>query len=133
MCLTVLPGCKPQIAKRGITCWKVIKPFDNYKWEAPYRGTVHKYNEVLTASDKLLVEHRCECDNFMVVFNYIGEGFHAYTNEDGALYQTRNLVCMNSSYTLTKCTIPKGAEYCMGMYNEIVANKMIVHKPKTES
>jgi len=127
MCLILRWNRKPEIAQEDMTCWKVIKPFDNYKWEAPYRCTVHNYDEVLTACDRLSVK---PWFNGIPYFDYIEEGFYACTNEDIALYQLNNLVCFNSSHSLAKCTIPKGAEYCLGWYSEIVANKMIVHKPK---
>ena len=124
MCLTVLPACKPEIAQEDITCWKVIKPLDNYKWKALYRGTVHNYDKVLTAGDRLNVELRY---NGYRIHGYVIEvGFHAYTDID---YAKVNLF---KTCTLVKCTIPKGAEYCLGIHNEIVANKMIVHKPKTK-
>lgn len=126
MCLNVLPGCKPEIAQEDIICWKTVKSYDDIWWQAPARGTFHKYGEVLVACDGLNVRHWW-VDNIRE--HIIEEGFHAYTNKDSAQYQVSILVCFNSSYTLVKCTIPKGAEYCLGTRNEIVTTKMIVHKP----
>lgn len=114
MCLMVKRGCHPEITQEDITCWKVVDDWDETKWMALVRGTLHKYDEVLTACDKLSVE---AWRDTLGILNYvIEEGFHAY---------------ISKTHTLVKCTIPKGAEYCLGTHNEIVSNKMIVHKPKT--
>jgi len=128
MCLTVLPNCKPEIAQEDITCWKTVKHVHDICWKAPVMGTFHKYNRVLVACDKLKMVHAYGgifCD-----FDFIDEGFHAYTNIDYAKNKLKqNKLKLFSSRILVKCTIPAGAEYCLGFDNEIVANKMIVHKP----
>ena len=122
----VLPGFKPEIAQEDITCWKTVNMLGDDKWIAPVRCTHHNYDKVLTACDKLRVESFYTGSR---ILNYIIEvGFHAYTNIDDAEYK----INIFKTRTLVKCTIPKGAEYCLGTHNEIVANKMIVHKPKTE-
>jgi hypothetical protein len=123
MCLTVLPGSKIEIAQEDITCWKTVKNVHDICWKAPVMGTFHKYNRVLVACDKLKMVHAYGgifCD-----FDFIDEGFHAYTNIDDAKYRVDRFPLR----TLVKCTIPAGAEYCLGWDNEIVANKMIVHTP----
>lgn len=123
MCLMVLPGCKPEIAQEDITCWKNVRMFGYDEWMAPVRGTFHNYDEVLTACDRL----RMARYTMYGVYNYVIEvGFHAYTNIDVAEYK----VNLYKTRTLVECTIPKGAEYCLGANDEIVANRMIVHKPK---
>lgn len=122
----VLPGSKPEIAQEDITCWKTVNMLGDDKWVAPVRGTFHNYDEVLTACDRLSMKpfH----DTYGVLYYLIEEGFHAYGNIDDAEYK----VNLFKTRTLVKCTIPAGAEYCLGANNEIVATKMIVHKPKTE-
>ena len=126
MCLMVKRGCHPEIAQEDITCWKTVNMLGNDKWEAPVRCTRHNCDEVLTACDKLRVESFYTGSR---ILNYIIEvGFHGYTNIDDA----KNKVNIFKTRTLVKCTIPAGAEYCLGIHNEIVANKMIVHKPKYE-
>ena len=124
MCLTVLPDCKIEIAQKDITCWKTVNHVCGNWWKAPVRGTFHKYNEVLVACNKLKMVH--SYGGIFSGFDFIDEGFHAYTDID---YAKVNLF---KTHTLVKCTIPAGAEYCLGTDNEIVANKMIVHKPKTK-
>lgn len=123
MCLVVLPDCKIEITQEDITCWKTVKHVYDIWWKAPVRGTFHKYNEVLVACDKLKMVH--SYGGIFSDFDSIDEGFHAYRNKDNAKYQVDRFPLR----TLVKCTIPAGAEYCLGWDNEIVANKMIVHKP----
>lgn len=125
MCLTVLPGCKIEIAQEDITCWKNVCMFGHDEWMAPVRGTFHNYDEVLTACDRLSM--KSFRDTYGVLYYIIEEGFHAYVNSNAA--ECRNIFRIR---TLVKCTIPAGAEYCLGTNTEMVANKMIVHKPKTE-
>ena len=125
MCLIVLPGFKPEIAQEDITCWKTVKPFGKDKWEAPVRNTIHNYDEVLTACDRL---NRVEPHHTYGSHEYIiDEGFHAYTDRENAEYVSE--VC--HSRISVKCTIPAGAEYCLGTGREIVATKMIVHAPES--
>ena len=126
MCLMVLPGCKPEIAQEDITCWKTVNMLGGDKWVAPVRYTSHNYDEVLTACYRLSAE---PWHNGHRIHGYVIKvGFHAYTDIDAA----ENKIKIFPNRTLVKCTIPAGAEYCLGTNAEIVANKMIVHKPKTE-
>lgn len=118
MCLIIRGNCKPEIAKEDITCWKMVVDWDKTKWMAPIRHTLHNYDEVLAICDRLEME-------YYKGRNIIERGFHAYTNEKEAKYYTT----LFPSRIMVKCTIPKGADYCVGKYNEIVANRMIVHKP----
>lgn len=127
MCLIVKQDCKPEIAQEDITCWKIVNILGNDKWGAPVRHTLHDYDKVLIACDRLSVElwHVA----YGILHFVIEEGFHAYTDIAAAKNKAN---CFNAR-TLVKCTIPAGAEYCLGPNAEIVATKMIVHKPKTES
>lgn len=125
MCLIVKEGCKPEIVQKDITCWKMVVDWDETRWMAPFIRTFHEYGKELTGCERLKVENLERIDLKGAV---IYKGFHAYTSREEA---EDNIP--NESYCkwkVTECVIPKGAEYCMGMYNEIVANKMIVHKPK---
>jgi len=126
MCLVVKEGCKPEIASEDITCWKFVNMLRKDKWMAPIRGTLHDYDKVLIACDRLSVEPWHVA--YGILHFVIEEGFHGYTNIDDA----KNKANIFNAHTLVKCTIPKGAEYCLGPNGEIAATKMIVHKPKTE-
>jgi len=121
MCLTVLPGCKPEIAKEDILCYKAV--VDHVKYWSPAihpfkAGYSYPYNKVLTAESHVIgkihpIQHLemkgGGCLNF-----YIEEGFHANRNK---------------TYLRTNpCIIPKGTEYCLGEDDEIVAVNMIVFR-----
>lgn len=120
MCLIVKQGCKPEIAKEDILCYKIVEDHVKY-WEPRIytfnKGYSYPYNKVLTAESYSKGEtHPIQhlemkgggCLNF-----YIEEGFHAKRD---------NYLCKNP------CIIPKGTEYCLGDTDEIVAVNMIVFR-----
>jgi len=114
MCLIVKEGCNIEVANEDITCWKVVAPLvGGVRWEAIYQFTQHKFDGVLKACAHLRVNP----------YREIHKGFHVFIDKAHAGYAS------HLSGIVVECTIPKGAEYCLGKYNEIVANKMIVHKP----
>ena len=51
----------------------------------------------------------------------IDAGFHSFTTRSSTL---------SSRYPNVICIIPKGAEYCIGVANEIVSTQLIVFKHK---
>lgn len=126
--MTVLKGCKPEIAKEDIVCYKIVGYSDETRWRAIFRDTFHKYDRVLDIHNPLLV--KTWTVGFNLGWTYIEEGFHAYSTlrQVHFEYDRRDI----PGELIAKCTIPKGAMYCYGTNDRIVANKMIVHKPKDE-
>lgn len=61
----------------------------------------------------------------------IEEGIHAYTSFTGAAanWSINDFPC----YEIHKAVIPKGAHYFIGIYDEIVADKMIICKKKAKN
>lgn len=110
MCLYVKEGCKPEIAKEDIKCWKVVVDWDKTRWMAPCIRTFHKYGKELTGCERLKLENWERLDFKGVVIN---KGFHGYTSREEA---EDNIppVSYRKDWKVTKCVIPKGAEYCMG-------------------
>lgn len=114
MCLFVKRGCHPEIASKDIVCWKRVGTKHLHgKWvPVIFTGSYRTFplNKVATAlkDDKEPISH-LEIDE---VFETIDYGFHAET-KFGTL-----------GYNI--CIIPTGAEYCLGINNEIVATQMIV-------
>ena len=115
MCLIVKPGCKPEIARKDIVCWKRVRtslPYGN--WMPVIFLDCYKtfpLNKVATAlkDDKEPISH-LEIDEAWDL-ETIDYGFHANTK-----FSTDNNICV----------IPAGAEYCLGEGNEIVATQIIV-------
>ena len=112
MCLVIPYGESIRIANEDITVYKFVLRRWN-RWVPPVkRNHKFKYNTILTALDKCgnPIEH-------LVRTGYrndiICEGFHCDTIDS----------CTNSF-----CIIPKDAEYCYGIDNEIVSTKLIVFK-----
>lgn len=124
MCLYVKEGCKPEIAKKDIVCYKIVDDWGRY-WKPIYAcGTeyAYSYNKVLTAESFIMgktypIQH-LEMKDYKgwenKIRKIINEGFHARCNSK---YNWSNI-----------CVIPKGTEYCLGDDNEIVAVNMIVFR-----
>ena len=119
MCLIVEKDHKIEIAEEDIPVFKLInksKESEN-TWIAPLFRTEHEFNKELEA-----------CEHLELIFkewagekggNTILQGFHAYQeNKEGVI--------------LNYAIIPKGAEYCYGINNEIVSNRIIVFSSKEE-
>ena len=118
MCLIVKSGCKIEIAKEPIIVKKAV--FKDYQflwlklWEADVRHTIHRYNRILRGTRHLEINSNQQ----------INQGFHACIKECTVLNNP------GIDNRVRWAVIPKGAEYCLGEYNEIVANKMIVFNNK---
>lgn len=113
MCLRIKEGCKIEIAKKPIPVYKVVdytgdrRFLWNKTWKANIRRTRHRYNRCLVACIHLEINEPGK----------INEGFHAYI---------KNVCALGLRYAI----IPRGAEYCRGVWDEIVANQMIVFSSK---
>lgn len=121
MCLTTTETTA-KIAEKDITVYKMIKRLKstNTSWEAPIRGTIHPFNKILKATDKLrlIPVYVCNfyaCNKYYAGYQNVREGFHAFTKPYATFF--------------AKAIIPKGSEYVEGeadSLSEIVANNMIV-------
>ena len=105
MCLVVKAGCKIEITEKPILVSRKYRKYGLFRkrwgplvWETKKRW---KYNESVEACEHLKIFN----------FDSIGSGFHS-----------------NLALTLISANaiIPKGAEYCYGLFNEVVSNKLIV-------
>lgn len=116
MCLNIKSGCKIEVAERPIPVYKYVDRRGDNKilwintWKSIVRRTIHRYNRLLTACLHLKTN----------VLGNIDKGFHAYIKNSGGEYR----------HGLRYAIIPKGAEYCFGTFDEIVANQMIVFSSK---
>lgn len=131
MCLVIKKGCNIEVADEDIICWKVIatstlKGHED-KWLAPIRETEHVFEKTLIACDSLTRLHFEPTDTMPGEDekDYIEEGFHAFIDMVVADLHAYYSPCVR---TVVQCTIPKGAQYCLGDSLDIVANKIIVHK-----
>ena len=110
MCLYAKLGHDIEIADRPIIVKKIISRDCKFLWfkflESFVRKTIHRYNRVLKAVKHLKIEEN----------RSIHMGFHAYVGDIGSIPDD----------IFRYAIIPKGSEYCLGINNEIVANKMII-------
>jgi hypothetical protein len=104
------------IAKRTITCWKVVNPkgrgnYISYWQSFEYENGFHYYNENFPKTKKVRVR------------NLSGEGIHSYSTLDRAkknVYSYRSLV-------IIRCEIPKGASYVKNSEDEeYISSDLIV-------
>lgn len=124
MCLYVEFGCKPQIAEKDILCWKLVYDLGEQKneWQAIYRKTIHQYNQVLEGCKKFEIE--IQHDGTWI----INKGFHAFID----VFAANERKARKPEASKVRCVIPKGAEYCYGIIDDIVATKMIVFKTEVD-
>jgi hypothetical protein len=116
MCLIVKEGCKPEIARKDITCWKrVVTKLLYGNWMPVIFAGIYRtfpLNKVATA----LKDYKEPISHLEIEeawdLKTIDYGFHAKTK------------FVNLNYNI--CVIPAGAEYCLGTDNEIVATQIIV-------
>jgi hypothetical protein len=137
MCLYIRKGNKIEIAKEDLVCYKVLFEDTDETWFPYFMHNDHtlkfKYNESLEAVDHLKVE---DCSNIPLIntsegkvlsTEFIKTGFHAYSVLSGL-----KEFCRRSLFTpatrIHKVIIPKGSEYCLGVFGDIVANRVIVTK-----
>lgn len=136
MCLTVdteLYGYKLMIAKKDITCYKIL-----YRTNAnDSSGTWYKtpwYNFVM----RLNIPYK-EHGDFDIVRNSVGGrffvnggGFHSFAYEEDARTYINDMWL--GSLVIAECVIPKGSEYYTGIFGsykcycskEIVLKKEVV-------
>lgn len=125
MCLAIKKGCKPEIAQKDILCYKIIRLMhDGHNWRSIHRLTIQPYNKVLQAKDDSPFKsggHTVEALH-VVAGTSINAGFHAFrTEKEAAKWEPDD-----RSTVIRLAVIPKGTEYCLGEFNEIVAVNMIV-------
>lgn len=120
MCLYIKEGCKPEIAKKDIVCYKRVDDHITYWKPRIYTYNTkysYSYNKILTAEScsngKIHSIQHLEMEMFMD-YSKINEGFHARYIGKSSLLKT--------------CIIPKGTEYCLGKDDDIVAVNMIVFR-----
>ena len=126
MCLKVKTGCKIEIAKESIVCKKVIKDCTDSRWHSWgwEDQSFHKFNEKLESKVNLFINSS----------NYIYGGFNAFLENSGMI----DTIINNKKHGYHKdldivyAIIPKGSEFCLGVSNEIVANKIIVFRSEKE-
>lgn len=101
---------KIEIADKDIPVYKLIRAVhgDSSKWEAFHMKIVYPKNTRLKACEHLEILHEFD----KLGYDSIRCGFHSYLGNDYP--------------ELSNAIIPKGAEYCVNLYGEVVSNEIIV-------
>ena len=132
MCLT-LKKSRTDIAKRNIVCWKVVNPIEDvvplqwlpkqisytgaYEFNKVCRARKNEGSGVITLDKWTLREIDCLEIKHQEGFLIIEEGFHAYRTYKKA---------KSSGLDFYPCIIPRGSEYGLGVYDDIVSTRIIV-------
>ena len=129
MCLIMKGDLK--IAEKDIVCYKIVLELESNSdkmWRAYYMSGIisYPYNKMLTAEK--IIDHQRSGEQVtrlkVVEGQYIYEGFHAFTIKKEHILDP---------YVMKKiCIIPKGAQYCEGGFDEIVATHMIVFRDEKQ-
>lgn len=127
MCLQVKWGCRPRIAKSDIVCYKVVEAtMSENRWRSVFRCTEEPYDTPIEARNDSAKGFPL-IGKLTVCRGTIHAGLHAFVSEDRAVYGMRSWgIGASGLCRVRRAVIPKGAEYCYGMENDVVANRMIV-------
>ena len=123
MCLYIKSGCKIEIADRSILCKKIIIPGIN-NLTSCIMGLDFNYDEELQATDHLR-------ESKHIYHGIIFRGFHAYLDNEELIkdrINTFSKIIGKSSLVSVQAIIPQGAEYCYGVNDEIVSNRIIIKR-----
>jgi hypothetical protein len=129
MCLYIKTGCKIEITDKPILCRKVVAQGNTENsWISCFMNTEHEYNKELQA-----VEH---IERETLLPHLITLGFHAHLYNEESKEKVNNRIDLFSTeerkLVEVFAIIPRGAEFCLGNNEDIVANRMIVFSSKEE-
>ena len=133
MCL-VTSSINPKIAKKDITCYKVVRSFKWFPviWKSAWGFSKKNYLFNKKITEKVPFDVRYS-DSFESGCAIHGGGFHSFNNKDIDDYKQKLDSCFKLSpfwkFEICRCTIPVGTEYYNGICNDIVSKSIIVHKP----
>ena len=123
MCLLVAKEKQIETAQEEIKVYKRVDKKGKV-WEPLYvTGRTFQYNRVINAYDEdNPIEHLKLRKLVLTVSTFfcIEGGFHCTTTKKPKVQMKPNVICI----------IPKGAEYCYGVTEDVVSNKLIVFKHK---
>ena len=113
---------KMQVAKKDITCYKIIEAYNfkdgNTRYQSYFQETNIVFGSPLEASKKCLIEHLntiSELNEEVVhafVFNKFSNEMTLRLKECTEYYGAT--ACESTDIIVIECTIPKGTWYCLG-------------------
>ena len=105
-------------ARKNIYCYKSIIETGDGRWSGVfYNIKCFVFNEILTAQ----TTHGFDIEHLVLSHGeVINEGFHA-TLKANRVPQPWNCRC-----PVKRCVIPKGSEYCEGLFDDVAAKNIIV-------
>lgn len=105
MCLANVTNKKPVIAKKDISCFKVLRIIDYNIYQTPYQNELvtlgETYSSVLAKPDR---------DNEIYI------GLHSFLTLKQTKVELKSW--SKSTYIIVKCVVPIGANYYRGTYLE---------------
>lgn len=128
MCLSINkqfhPNYEPMTAKENLVVYKVL----DMKRTTPFMRFpvkfIFKKARLKAKFEISFIYNPFNATTFRVVY----QGIHAYLT----LQRCEDLIRINAhisdNYTIHKAIIPKGTNYFIGIYDDIVAEKMIIYK-----
>lgn len=116
---------KPEfkVAEKDITSYKIVYKAEKGKFRSMYFNKIYTPGKLESLKKDLLFER--------TLSYLIYEGFHSYeAKAEGVRKEPFHL--SQSNVTFVRCTIPKGATYCVNEDGEIVSNKIIIDTDNVE-
>lgn len=118
MCLRINsrihPNLQPLVAKKDMVVFKVLE-HKKHEWKTPYRN-----KRVFFFFGKIKLHAKLN----VVYDTYVDEGIHSCLYASTATSVLSD--CDNGN--VFTAIIPKGAEYFIGTWGDVVSNKLIIYK-----
>lgn len=101
-------------AKKDLICYKMLtktllSPYSNYQYCFDKPNTIIDLQTVIYND-----EFRCQ------------EGYHSYVSFEDTLNKYKLLKCFDPNIYMFECIIPKGSQYLINEWDEVVSSNIII-------
>lgn len=107
--------CDIKVAKKDITCYKIVERLNNNEYYSVCMGYIYEKNKI---------NPEVELNPYRPIWIYfhINEGYHSYSSLDTTIAD----LCTGD--TLVKCIIPKGSKYALSSNGEYASSNIILQE-----
>lgn len=111
-----------RIALHPLIVYKIVVYITPLKCHSFFMWANYIYNQEYIEPSLEIKEHPFKCE--WSIFR----GFHSYFHLDKAIEDYNAISANHKNITLVECIIPKGSTYFKNEKDEIVSNKIIIHR-----
>lgn len=129
MCWVSFKPPVKRVAEKDILVYKVVNP-SPHKNECYsfFFNFLYKFGVIYNTDIKIKYIDNGK-DEYMWVGN---EGFHSLSNKKAALYESEVYIFKCDTF-IVQCIIPKGSDYYINEYDEVISNSIIILRKESFS